>query len=397
MSFADDAPNPARVTEMRSFAAERVRAQFSTEPTDEAEAEGLLRQAYAAAGLEPPRHIHWLDGPLELVAVLARRDGPISVAEEYRERVPHCVWDDAALDRAELASLGDHVAKSVDYRVRRVEHDEWRRVTALLAAGHATSAIRRSTDVWDWVVGPVRQRVQAEVGDRIWDAIGIAAGSPIPQRIRDRSWDGTDHALWHPVSAYDKAPDMAMMRYYGVHIGLNMAEALARFNEMASGYWLGRALALVVRRPTRLSVDGRGRLHHETAPCVEYRDGWGFWCWHGVRVAEHIVVTPAEELGKVDFFAEPNVEARRVIQERMGERFLWEMGMRFVDGGPRGVLYEVDIPGDPDRVARYLQVQDPSTGRDYYLRVPPRTATAAEAAAWTFGLAANEYHPTRES
>ncbi|MGH2503627.1 MAG: DUF6745 domain-containing protein [Ktedonobacterales bacterium] len=65
----------------------------------------------------------------------------------------------------------------------------------------------------------------------------------------------------------------------------------------------------------------------------------------------------------------------------MGGRFVEEIGARFVDGGDRGVLYEIDLPDDPERVARYVQVRDTSTDRDYYLRVQPTIQTADEAVA----------------
>lgn len=38
-----------------------------------------------------------------------------------------------------------------------------------------------------------------------------------------------------------------------------------------------------------------------------------------------------------------------------------------------------------------------SSEGDCHLRVPPTTATAAEAVAWTFGLQPGEYHPKQES
>jgi hypothetical protein len=102
-------------------------------------------------------------------------------------------------------------------------------------------------------------------------------------------------------------------------------------------------------------------------------------------------------LTRDDFFAASNAEVRRIVQERMGERFLWEVGARFVAGGPRGILYEVELLGERERVARYVQVRDASSERMYYLRVPPTIETAEEAVAWTFGLNTDEYHPAQES
>ena len=82
----------------------------------------------------------------------------------------------------------------------------------------------------------------------------------------------------------------------------------------------------------------------------------------------------------------------------MGERFVSELGGVVLDIGPRGTLYEVRLPADdPERVARYVQVQDASTERRYLLRVPPTIQTAAEAVAWSFGLSAEEYRPVQET
>ena len=94
---------------------------------------------------------------------------------------------------------------------------------------------------------------------------------------------------------------------------------------------------------------------------------------------------------------ERNLEARRVIQERMGSRFVWELEGKYIDGGPHGVLYEVELPGDPERVARYVQVQDASTARQYFLRVPPTIQTVAEAVAWSFQVGVKDYHPSQET
>jgi hypothetical protein len=166
---------------------------------------------------------------------------------------------------------------------------------------------------------------------------------------------------------------------------------------MVSGYWFGKDVALVVRKPRLLAFDDAGRLHSATGRCVEYRDGWGFFAWHGVPVPERVILEP-DELTRDDFLSERNVETRRIIQERMGaERFVWELAATYIDGGPQGVLYEVALPDDPDQVARYVQVEDPSTGREYYLRVPPSIQTAAEAVAWTFGRTTDEYHPAQET
>jgi hypothetical protein len=81
----------------------------------------------------------------------------------------------------------------------------------------------------------------------------------------------------------------------------------------------------------------------------------------------------------------------------MGSRFVPELGGVVLDREPRGTLYEVAMPDDPERVARYVQVQDASTERQYFLRVPPTVQTAAEAVAWSFQMAVEEYDPAQET
>src|SRR5215831_1922655 len=132
LAGGQSAMTPEQLEAAVQFVWEHVRIQVSTEPGDEEEAETSLQEAYAAAGVDPPEHIHWLDGPLELVALLTatRNIAWLDVADEYRERVPHCAWDDAALDRDEIGLLDHRTGESVDYRIRSVRNLAKRRVDA---------------------------------------------------------------------------------------------------------------------------------------------------------------------------------------------------------------------------------------------------------------------------
>lgn len=387
---------PMQLEEAARFASEHVRLQLSTGASDEEVAETSLREAYAAVGLEPPGHIHWLDGPLELVALLTttRPTEWLAVDDDYRERVPHCAWDDALLDRDEIDLLDHRAGESIDYRIRTVRDLAERHVGAAFGGAEGDGVPRA---IWRQVEGIIWELLPEWVGDRIWRELCDAAGCPVSNWVRRGEWFSRDLSLWHGIRAYHDAPRLIVLHYFDTHLAPNQAGALARFNELVSGYWLGKTVAFVVRRPRVLARDERGRLHNAHGRAVEYADGWGFWAWHGIRVPERAITTPAEQLTREDFLQEPNLEVRRVFQERMGDRFLWALGAHFVDRGPRGILYEVALPDDPERVARYVQVTDPSTGRLYYLRVPRRIATAAEAVAWTFGLTADEYRPSQES
>ena len=101
--------------------------------------------------------------------------------------------------------------------------------------------------------------------------------------------------------------------------------------------------------------------------------------------------------------AESNAEVKRKLIEAMGADRLFSQ--------VKAVVAHQDIDGcnNPRQLVRfqladtetgYLQavrVVCPTTGRVYYLGVPPTVKTCQEAVASTFGIKPDEYHPDRES
>jgi hypothetical protein len=345
---SQQALTPLQEAEARRFASERIQAQLSTEPVDEQEAEALLKHAYQVVGLATPHHISWVDGPLQLMAAPAL------------DRFTDCV-------RGRFLTSRMKMMRSI-------------RASA-------------GTVVGDLVAGPIIERIRVS----IWASVGLSVQRAIWDSLRESGTGDAQISSYRTIfPAYVHAQWLAWTRFFDSYVAPNAAHAWAHFNELVSFYRLGAEEAAIVRRPNVLSRDAQGRLHSATGRAIEYRDGWGFWAWHGVRVPEKVILAPGT-LTREDFLNEPNAEVRRVIQERMGERFVPELGGTVLDRGPRGTLYEVALPDDPERVARYVQVQDASTARQYFLRVPPTVKTAAEAVAWSFNLSVEVYHPLDET
>ena len=110
--------------------------------------------------------------------------------------------------------------------------------------------------------------------------------------------------------------------------------------------------------------------------------------WRGVRVNERIAFHP-EQLTAKEALAEKNAEVRRVMIERMGYfRFAEEAKAKVVDEdtdfGGRRQLLSIDLQLDEPLVG--LSCSCPSTGRQYFLRVPPKLTTCHQAAAWIAGF-----------
>jgi hypothetical protein len=163
------------------------------------------------------------------------------------------------------------------------------------------------------------------------------------------------------------------------------------------------------------------RLHCESGAAVAFRDGWGVWAWHGVRVSRHVIEAP-ETLTIKDVSAEKNAEVRRVMIERMGwEKFCSEAKMKLIhvdelhtrfpnipvsetvdagarlvtgyrEGTERAELLEAEGLFDfEERPLRFVRLSDPSTGREYTIRVRHDHARCYEAVGWTFGVSETEY------
>jgi hypothetical protein len=122
--------------------------------------------------------------------------------------------------------------------------------------------------------------------------------------------------------------------------------------------------------------------------------------WQGVRIEERVVLCP-ETITVEEVLQEDNAERRRVLLDRFGTaRFMKETKAELLDedrdpGGPRQLL-RVAIKDDEPLVT--LSCLCPSTGRQYFLRVPPNMSTCNQAAAWIAGFDDPEqYQPLLET
>jgi hypothetical protein len=169
-----------------------------------------------------------------------------------------------------------------------------------------------------------------------------------------------------------------------------------------TGWWHPfENIVVACERPARQAVDAEGRLHHESEAALLCRDGWPVYAWHGVRVPEQVITSPAT-LDPAAILAEQNAEVRRVMIERFGaERLMREAGAtkRAVDDW--GTLWELPLPrGETLTMVEVVNGSPEPDGswKHYWLRVNPTAKTPLEAIASTWRrsrnsppLRANEY------
>lgn len=178
-----------------------------------------------------------------------------------------------------------------------------------------------------------------------------------------------------------------------------LAGAIAQACENAGWWWPERDFVLLSDLPTATHADAQERPHRAGGPAVEFADGWCAYAWHGLRVAAWVVNEPTV----AQIADERNAEVRRCAIERIGwDRFIASAGLRLVhscpDPGNPGCelqLYRLGRPMWPEEagllVATNGTPERDGTRRRYGLTVPPAVDTALGAAAWGYGLTAEEY------
>ncbi|HEX7736933.1 MAG TPA: hypothetical protein VF458_18955 [Ktedonobacteraceae bacterium] len=412
---------PEQEAYARQFARERVTAMLEPE-VDEQAAEDHLRRAYQVAGLAPPR-IRWFDSP---VAFNQARE-MASKTEQVQDQEAKGLWDDmqACVTRLQV-SMGFLPQRVFRRRLRWVGIVQ---VAGYLALGGAMVLLshwlpRRGwlwwmslmlllavLFLWAWIWKRVTKRLRRGRHSRERESIWMCLDRQVDAALHNRlmwPWDllpaidgGEDEdsiwnqTAWRCIRAYTEQGQLTVCWFLHDVFEPNRLIHLARFNELVSGYDLGHKLAWLVRKPIRIQQDADGLLHAGSGKCLEYRDGWGVYAWHGVVVPERVIVQP-ETLTREDWLNERNLEVRRVMQERM-PNFVETIGAQWLETGKYGSLYAVDLAPDPEEVAHYVHVQDSSSAHSYYLRVPPTIHRADEAVAWTFGLSEQEYQPAQEA
>jgi len=177
------------------------------------------------------------------------------------------------------------------------------------------------------------------------------------------------------------------------------------------GFLAFRGVCFISERPTRLTVDERGRLHNEAGPAMQYSDGYCLYTHHGVRIGwdkAHIIETP-ESITVQEIGAETNAEVRRVMIERYGQvRYIQDSGAVKIHEDDYGVLYSKEVKDDePILMVKVVNSTPELDGsyKDYWLRVnpelrplldngtmgKPQELTARNAVASTFGKRGEEY------
>jgi hypothetical protein len=387
---------------------------------DRAAAEAGVREAYRLAGVAGPERIYWFGSPRAGAAAVAMLSGavPMPGAAAGRSGGPSGSALDSGVPgwfvevHAELCRQGWGPGETAGSSLRRrVRTEPWAaaRKAALEALGAdgwaqlGAAAGRRS---WGLVMDLVAGRLRARLGEDLASGLPGEGGQAVRRAVLDAIYGQQDGAWLGTFEAGDRLGnfgdggrlgDFRAGGRLGPEVGLMAGlTGLAQVARHAGWWWANERIAVLTERPRLLARDNVGRLHRGEGAALEFSDGYGLWAWRGMPIPPELAAElPTLTLERIQ--REDNAEVRRVMLEHFGyDRYLREAGARNIGADEAGTLWRLDLPGDEPLVMVEVVNATPEpdgTSRVYWLRVPPRTRSAREGVAWTFGLTAEEYQP----
>ena len=363
-----------------------------TEPADRPKFEHAVKICYQKADLQPPKSIVWVDSPLVLALA-----APIAafIIENIKQ-----VKEPDAVRGAVSGAVGDAVGVAVHDAV----HVAVDGAVGVAVGGAVDGAVRGAVGdavgvaVHDAVHVAVRGAVSGAVDGAVRGAVGNALKAFIEinysKYIGGQFWVGG----W-----YLGAPSYISFfeEVCGLQLSPDVAERTHAYQDTAmsaSWWWPHTDFVMACERPRAINRDQNGRLHSAIGRAFEARDGWGFYCWHGVRVPAQLIEHP-ESITLENINSEKNAEIKRIMLERYGlERYITDSGMRVAHEDQSGKLFILPGAQFPVVLVRNSTPEPDGTVKNYVLTATRRDVkTAHEAVASTFGLRADQYNPAHES
>ena len=356
-------------------------AQLSCEPANRSAADEGVRLAYATAGLNPPEHIVWREGPLEITDALRR----VSATDKVGSSVKAQVFDHV---RQKVGIFAEVFCSEVIAATARLTDDASGR-----APMHGYGACKAVSAAVNRIVRDAASVDLATLTIRARHALIRLRGMP---RVLPR--EGFEEVAVGPN-------DFACL---GPYAYLHDVLAWREPAQLMRGWWtIGKSagwiapyehVCWICERPSALHWDTRGRLHCLEGSALRYRDGWCVHAWKGVQVPAWMIehpelITPA----RIDDTFDP-VLRNSMIEIMTPERFVKTGTVSKVAEDETGVLWRKSWSFRGVTVGSWCAVEvvngtpEPDgSRRHYFLRVPSSMRTAREAVAWTYGISAHEY------
>jgi hypothetical protein len=336
----------------------------------------------------------------EHVELLVSKQMLRQVQEKTRDRITHQV--SLPVEKQLQWKVGNQIEQEVEQQVElQVKWQVGKRIEQQVAQ-NADKQIEQCVywDVWKQLSTQIKEHyrvareIDSEVEEKIWDQVQEQIANQVSLY---------EVAIKHGLSIYDYSASQLWVAWHAyisffVENGLLEPSPVIdawkldrRLTETSGFTWWSADVLAISDRPIFIKRNLEGRLHSENGYAIEYPDGWGIACWHGVQIPVEWVSgsLPSPK----DALTWHNIEQRRAAIELIGwPRILTDVNAKIIDRSADpliGELIEVTLP-DLDAPARFLRYRC-GTGREFASGVPPYISTAVEAQAWFTGLDAKSF------
>lgn len=233
----------------------------------------------------------------------------------------------------------------------------------------------------------LRDNLWENLGDNLWENLGINLGNNLGNNLRDNLRDNPDGVRMQP--AFWGGLELYWIAYYlwphdtlrPIHTE-EQATQLRHWVTLAkAGCWIPFTGVNILCEPPSQIRRQDGRLHNDTGPAVEFRDGWVHWSINGVAVDEQVVMRPESQTIE-QIRGDDNEERRRIRIERYGwTRYLEDIHAKIKDTRRNDVDGTDEILLDGDNMV-VLVCACPSTARVYGMEVPNDIKSCEQAQRW---------------
>jgi hypothetical protein len=352
----------AQQAKLANYGERWMRLRSSMAPCDREAAEAGVVQAYAAAGLAPPRDIVWSNGPVEIARSWAQaRD---TAGDNVRAPVIDLIWRKAEVAVDRVVGLAVRVSLAGEPRLARVP----------AFCSSIDDAVLRDCER---VRAPLRTRLASLFSTNKRAMLSFASSS----------------------FNFHSAPSLGPLEFFHDVCGLQrQTEVLRGLWQVAqNAAWMvpHRHVCWLSERPRVVHHDARGRLHCANGPAVCYADGWSAYAWKGVLVPGWIIERPEFVTVRTIAAAQDPQIRRCMIDVLTPERFIATGGAYRVSQDEVGVLWRQRWRWEAWAAVEVVNgtPEPDGTCKHYFLQVPANMRSAREAVAWTYGLPEQRYRP----
>ena len=333
----------------------------ATAPPDHDGARARVHEAYAAAGLTPPRDIVWQQGPADLATAWARRRA--AAGDNVRALVV-----DAVRRRAELA-----VDRAISLNVRMALTGE--------AGLSRLPPFCASID-----------EALLRLGERALPILPRRLADFFPRRRARPSFAGSGFS-------FQSAVWLGALQYLHDVCGLvHQTGPLAGLWELAhSACWMAphERVCWLMQRPTQIRRDANGRLHAADGPALRFGRDCQVYAWKGIIVPARLIEQPELiDVRAVESAHDPQIR-RCMIDIMTPKRFVEQGGAYRVVEDETGILWRQRWRWEAWAAVEVINgtPEPDGTYKRYFLQVPPTVRTPREGVAWTYGLSERQYRP----